>query len=705
VQAEIAADAAGGAFSLNPLNNCYDGVVINANFGLGESVGSGTVTPDTFVVDRVQQVVLEREIGGKETAVYLQTKGGTIEKTDHSSSHQSITDAQALQIAKLAADVEAVYNKPIDIEWAFAAGNLYLLQARPITAYFQLPEIMITPPGARKILYADKTLLKQGINEPLSVMGTDFLAYTDDLLTQFVGGGDGTANNIIDGLAKTFEGRMYLNVSNNMKLQGYKRIVREYRVMDALSSDILANIDEDEYIPDKLPPALKGMMWKALGRNLRPLLKSIKGFRKPDVYKADIAASVATLRKNISAETDKPQSFHSYTKSTLHHYLGYMDEAMASLAVSELARMQLKRLLKKEPEAIQQKTVYLERGLPDNVTIEMGLAMHELASFPEILACKSGEQFAHCLQAGEFSPAFLQAWHDFMAEYGMRSPKELDVGTPRYDEQPAQFYAQLRTFAENSDPTNNPEKIFEQSQREREAVFKELCSVLAQRSQRKANKFRKQYGHLVAFGGMRESHKYHFIWLLNVLRKRVLAAAEALVRNGRLDHTQQVFDLTIAHLDQALADPSLDLRTLAYENTAYLRRLAHVRELPRIFDSRGKIMRPPRRESRNGELVGQPISPGVVQGTVKVLHTPDEKPVLPGDILVARATDPGWTPLFTNAAAIILEVGGLLQHGSLVAREYGKPCVAGIDNVTSQLHDGQLVEVDGLQGVIRPVSS
>ncbi|MCP4429166.1 MAG: hypothetical protein GY803_32165 [Chloroflexi bacterium] len=342
--------------------------------------------------------------------------------------------------------------------------------------------------------------------------------------------------------------------------------------------------------------------------------------------------------------------------------------------------------------------------MPDNVTIEMGLAMHRLANFPEIITCESGEQFAQRLQNGDFSPEFLTAWHEFMADYGFRCPEELDLGTPRYDEQPAQFFAQLRMMAENNAPNSNPEMIFERSQAEREAVFEELTAVLAQRSRRKAKTFRKQYAHLMAFGGMRESHKYHIIWVMNLLRKRVLAAAEGLAADGRLDTTQQVFDLTLAQLDQALADPALDLRALAYENTAYLRRLAHVRELPRVFDSRGKILRPPRQEARDGELVGQPISPGVVQGAVKVLHTPDEKPVLPGDILVARATDPGWTPLFINAAAIILEVGGLLQHGSLVAREYGKPCVAGIDNVTNLLRDGQMVEVDGLSGIVRSLN-
>jgi phosphoenolpyruvate synthase/pyruvate phosphate dikinase len=703
VQTQIASDSAGVAFSLNPLNNCYDEVVINANAGLGESVVSGAVTPDTFVVDRVQQTILSKEIGRKETAVFLQPDGGTTEQTGIDTDQPCLTDQQALKIAALTGAVEAAYGKPIDIEWAYADRQLFLLQARPITAYYPVPDIMLTKPGEPKILYGDKTLLKQGINEPLTVMGTDFLALSDEAMSEFTGG-VGASDDIITGLGHTFDGRMYLNVSNNMKLQGYKRIVREYRTMDVGSSEILANINQDEYIPDKLPPNLKGMLWKALWRNLTPLMKSWKAFRQPDAYKADVAADVAAMRLEVEAEIDQMQSFVATTQTILQRYLGYMDEAMASLLVSELARMRLKRLLNKESESIQQKVVYLERALPENVTIEMGMAMYRLAQFPEIMACASGIEFVQHLQAGDFSPEFMEAWHDFMDNYGFRCPLELDLGTPRYSEQPAQFYNQLRTMAENGDPDNNPEAIFARSTAERETIFNELHDLLAQKSKRKAKTFRTQYNHLVAFGGLRESHKYYYIWVLNQLRKKVLLAAEDLVKNGRLDNTQQVFDLTFEQLDQALADPTLDLRAQAYENTAYLRRFAHVRDFPRIFDSRGKILRPARREARNGELMGQPISPGVVQGPVKVLHSPDEKPVLPGDILVARATDPGWTPLFTNAAAIILEVGGILQHGSLVAREYGKPCVAGIDNITHLLRDGQLVEVDGLQGTIRLIT-
>lgn len=138
------------------------------------------------------------------------------------------------------------------------------------------------------------------------------------------------------------------------------------------------------------------------------------------------------------------------------------------------------------------------------------------------------------------------------------------------------------------------------------------------------------------------------------------------------------------------------------ERTRFLKILkAKVTEFPQVIDSRGRILRPALREERPGELIGMPVSPGVVTGPIKVLRSPHDKPINQGDILVAYTTDPGWTPLFVNAAAIVLEIGGTLQHGAVVAREYGKPCVVGIDRVMAKLHDGQMVEVDGTSGVIR----
>ncbi len=149
----------------------------------------------------------------------------------------------------------------------------------------------------------------------------------------------------------------------------------------------------------------------------------------------------------------------------------------------------------------------------------------------------------------------------------------------------------------------------------------------------------------------------------------------------------------------------MDLLKVREERTRFLKILrTQVTEFPNVIDSRGRILRPPARKEKVGEMSGMAISPGVVTGAVKVLRNPHEKSVNKGDVLVAYTTDPGWTPLFVNAAAVLLEVGGVLQHGAVIAREYGKPCVAGIDGLMTKLSDGQRVEVDGTAGVIRLLS-
>jgi pyruvate,water dikinase len=213
---------------------------------------------------------------------------------------------------------------------------------------------------------------------------------------------------------------------------------------------------------------------------------------------------------------------------------------------------------------------------------------------------------------------------------------------------------------------------------------------------------RRIYRVIELFGGTRDTPKYHVVMLNYAIRQRALMEGERLVQEGRLDAAEEVFGLTFDDLAAAARDPALDLRALRLERTRFGRQLAaQVTAFPQVIDSRGRILRPPLREGRPGELAGMAVSPGTATGPVKVLRHPHEKPVEPGDVLVAYTTDPGWTPLFVNAAAIVLEVGGMLQHGVVIAREYGKPCVVGIDRVTTVLHDGQRVEVDGTAGVVR----
>jgi len=292
-----------------------------------------------------------------------------------------------------------------------------------------------------------------------------------------------------------------------------------------------------------------------------------------------------------------------------------------------------------------------------------------------------------------------------MEKYGFRGPSELDMASPRYRDMPLLLLQQVKSIMAVRDSDQNPEAVYERSQQERHEAYEKLSEYAHRKGWLASKEFEKLYRVIETFGGYRETHKYYLIQMIDLLRRRILAEAEKLVAAGRIDEPMQVFNMTIEDLDEALREPSMDLRSRMKKRMAYIEKLRGVKDFPHVIDSRGKILRPPRKPAKEGEFAGEAISAGVVRGIVKVLHTPDEKPVNPGDILVARATDPGWTPLFINAVAIVLEVGGMLQHGSLVAREYGKPCVAGIENITNLLRDGQVVEVDGGNGVIRLIPS
>lgn len=189
------------------------------------------------------------------------------------------------------------------------------------------------------------------------------------------------------------------------------------------------------------------------------------------------------------------------------------------------------------------------------------------------------------------------------------------------------------------------------------------------------------------------------------MRQRALQLGEQFVAQGRLDDKKQVFDLNVSQLTQAQQNSTLDIRAIIAKNLPPRQKQAQVNNWPRIMNSRGRIVRAPQKPAREGELVGQPIAPGVIRGIANVLESPYEKPLNKGDILVTRATDPGWAPLFMNASGVVLEIGGALQHGAVIAREYGLPCVSGVNGAIMSIPDGALIEVDGSNGIVRMVET
>ena len=186
-----------------------------------------------------------------------------------------------------------------------------------------------------------------------------------------------------------------------------------------------------------------------------------------------------------------------------------------------------------------------------------------------------------------------------------------------------------------------------------------------------------------------------------LLRQRLLCIADTWIEDARIDSRDDIFLITWKDVDRCESNRDIEIRKLVMSRgTFYRKAKLCTPHFPHAIDSRGRILRPPVKHKDN-MLFGISMSPGTIRGPVKVMHDPYSKTIEPGDILVAVNTDPGWSPLFLSAGAILLEIGGELQHGALIAREYGKPCVVGIQDLTNRVHDGQVVEVDGVNGVVR----
>jgi phosphohistidine swiveling domain-containing protein len=682
VQKQIKSDVSGIAFSLNPNNNAFDEAMINASFGLGEAIVSGRVTPDTYVVDKVKRAILEKKIVRKSTGVWLKEDGGTVEKPNPTPEAPALTDAQILEVAALAAECERPYGKPMDTEWAMEGGKLYLLQARPITTYNPLFPEMLTRPGERKNFYMDMNIMMQGFFDPVSELGLDIWSR---MLPAATGG---IFPKGFDGVFFDVGGREYVHMSN--LANGMKDDFRSFASYDLEIREVFKSLDFDhEYKAPVKTEKMKKILWAALPMIFRMIPILIGGMIHPDEATRECEQSLAAAFRFYKQGLLGEGTFDEMIERGLAEYAKLIFRMMGVLIPRQMAKRNLEKLFR--DQGVDEAVGLLSAASPTNPTAQMGRKMFELASFAELQDTATEAEFVDRLTGGGYSKAFMDAYTDYMERFGARGFKEIDVAVPRATENPGAFFRQLKAL---NIEQNNESALKERKQ----AAYRRLLELAKLRGKEKqfvgnAQRYMMQLG-------FRESGKYIFVVMIGQLRKRALALGRQFVSQGRLDSPEQIFDLTVHQVSEAETDPGLDLQSLRERNLAPRRAVAHIKDWPKIVDSRGKIFRYVR-PSERGDLAGEAISPGVVRGKAKVLASPYEKPLEEGEILVTRATEPAWTPVFMNAAGVVLEVGGPLQHGAIIAREYNLPCVSGINGVTNLIKDGDLLEVDGTSGLVK----
>ena len=687
VQTQIQSEVSGVLFSINPINNDFDEAVINATFGLGEALVAGDITPDSWTVNKLSGEIINFSLGDK---------GGK------QSEMASLSNRQINDLIKTSTVIEKSYGQPIDVEWAITTDQLFILQARPVTSYIPLPKEMMTAPGEPRILYMDESLADGiTISGPVTPLTNDLFMSLFEMLVRYIDKDMTLYTPAKNGFVFCSGIRIYTNMSYLMNWVNPKLIAQSKRPIDQTYADILENSDLSTYRKTikikaltklKAVPVLLKALWVSRG-----LLKAvIKAIFSSERFQQEYQAGLEYFNDFLNQPAPEGLSI----SDLLRHY--YLPMAKVTLKTTAPA---LTLYVLRGSEALASlinqnspRQVELSEAIisgSDDMVMDMGIRMYELT---QLLAPDTLQDIAALHQAIKdetIDGLFLDRWHGFMTQFGARGPLEMELAQPKYADDHLLVLKQLAVIARGSQ-TFDPRIIHDRLKEKRVSAYNELLGLL---TTRKRKKLTRAYNTLCTFERSREIPKHHIAQINQKIRTYLLDQAERWLATGRLSQRQQIFELTIDEVEQAQKCNHYDLLKRLEERDSYYDQANRVRHFPHAIDSRGRILRP-LGEPIEGQLSGTAVSSGIVSGPVKVLHNPFEKDIEEGDILVAHTTDPGWTPLFINAAAVLLEVGGELQHGALVAREYGKPCIAGIVNLTSLLTDGQMVEVDGNTGRI-----
>jgi len=682
VQELLAADAAGVFFTANPVNGRRDQMVIDGSWGLGEALVSGQVTPDRWVVDARSGAVLEAHVARKEVMTTRQETGTVTLPVPAALQEKPVLDeAQVAALSELGRRVAAHYGAPQDIEWAWAQGRLYVVQARPITSLFPLPRPE-PPASAGERVYVCVNIL-QGLVAPFTPMGISAFRVLSRGMAGLLG------LRVRRGEAppafKVAAGRIYLDVTPILRNRSTRAVILSGSgAIDRQVSAILRFLVERDRnlmaLPGRFPfrPNV-GFLLRRLGQfffaTLFPDTARARLLARTEARVQALEKRVDALRGLAERQRFLEEVLPTLVPELLAPFLSLVGNAWVAVA---LARARLQAWLG-DDTALQP----VLRALPYNPTTEMDLALWGVSQ--------------QLKEEGVAPAVGHPAVAAFLARYGHRAAREIDLGVPRWSEDPTPILNILRTYLTHGQEAD-PARHFRQGAE----LADETVANLIERVRREKGGLRAAWlGFLLrrirALAGLREYPKFYAVRILAAVRRSLAEAGAELVAAGRLDRDEDVFFLDLRDLQTPH-----DLRALAAANRADYEREGSRRAIPRVMTSTGETFYAAPTTTA-GALIGTSASPGVYEGRVRVIFDPRDATLEPGEVLVAPGTDPAWTPLFLSAGALVMEIGGLLSHGSVVAREYGIPAVVGVAGATQQLQTGQRVRVDGENGQVVPL--
>ncbi|HEX2181549.1 MAG TPA: PEP/pyruvate-binding domain-containing protein [Rubrobacteraceae bacterium] len=708
VQRMVEAEVAGVMFTADPVTGRRRRSVIDANPGLGEAVVSGAVNPDHFVVDTRSGDILERRPGDKRVAIRAQRGGGTRRVELEEGEEPSLTDAQIRALAELGARVEAHYGEPQDTEWAIdVGGKLWLLQARPITTLFPLPAGAPASDEHPRVYFSAS--VAQGVFRPLTPVGLQTFHLLASGIATLLGypPHDRFAGPppIVDAA-----GRLFVDVTPALRSTFGRRVLGlAMRNMEALSAPILERLAEDpRFAPVATPrwPLVRAVL-RVLIRGRIPLGVA-RAFANPRAARERVARMEGEMRAlgDVPRDAAAAQRLRAVERLLLYFPPRMFPNVPPVFATGLMSFTLAGKLLRGLATDDERRVVL--RGLPHNPTTEMDLALWSLAqevrgdpASAKAMRETPPERLAREYRRGNLPPKLQTELADFLLLYGHRGVAEIDLGLPRWSEDPTYILGVLANYLRHNDPELAPDVQFRRAERQAE----EMVVDLTRRASRKGRLRGTLVGFLLnrarALAGLREMPKFLAILVFARARALLWGVGEDLARSGRLERAEDVFFITLPEARAALAGK--DLSPVVRERRTDYEREVKRRRVPRILLSDGTE---PSAEAKSdasadeGALRGTPASPGTVTAEARVILDPTDAHLEPGEILVAPSTDPGWTPLFLTAGGLVMEMGGPMSHGAIVAREYGIPAVVGVSDATERIATGGRITVDGSSGTI-----
>ncbi|WP_191560406.1 phosphoenolpyruvate synthase [Metabacillus idriensis] len=688
IQRMIFPQASGILFTADPVTSNRKMLSIDAGFGLGEALVSGLVSADNYKVREGR--IVEKTISTKKLAIYARKEGGTEEKEIEPGQQNlsTLSDEQVLELERIGRKLEAYFGYPQDIEWCLVDDTFYIVQSRPITTLYPIPEAN----DQENHVYVSVGH-QQMMTDPMKPLGLSFFLLTTPAPMRKAGG------------------RLFVDVTPMLASPDSRKMLLDAMGQhDPLMKDALLTINERGDFIKSLPNDKQEQSSGKSNKSVSSADSRAQIENDPTIVSNLIKSSqtsIEELKQNIQTKLGSDLFDFILEDIQILKKILFDPQSsavfMAAIDASSWINENMNEWLGEKNAAD-----ILSQSVPNNITSEMGLALLEVADvirpYPEVidyLQHVKDDNFLDELVKFDGGQETQDAIYDYLSKYGMRCTGEIDLTKTRWSEKPTTLVPVILSNIKNFEP-NASNRKFEQGRQEALKKEQELLDRLKQLpgGEQKAKETKRMIDLIRNFIGYREYPKYGMVNRYFIYKQALLKEAEQLVQAGVIHEKEDIYYLTFEELHEVVRTNKLDYQIISKRKDEY--ELYEKLTPPRVITSDGEIIAGKhKRENLPAEaIVGLPVSSGVIEGRARVILNMENANLEEGDILVTAFTDPSWTPLFVSIKGLVTEVGGLMTHGSVIAREYGLPAVVGVEDATKLIKDGQRIRVNGAEGYI-----